>query len=154
MHRLPIHEKYSINDDDYSQSKLVTASLKMNFRYSQPTVPSWNSLTPLFHLGRAHFNLHLLLYLRSRRNWCFSESVVKSGEALMQLVVQLCGTSWYIDERKSQVQANLVAILKIRLTCWVIGKKISPPTLKLTAAPRSTNADVTIAHSVGYNTPQ
>ena len=41
--------------------------------------PHCANLTPLVHLGLAHFNFARLLYRRSSLNWCFSESFEKSG---------------------------------------------------------------------------
>lgn len=41
--------------------------------------PHCANLTPLVHLGLAHFNFARLLYRRSSLNWCFGESFEKSG---------------------------------------------------------------------------
>lgn len=42
-------------------------------------LPDCASLTNFVQFGLAHFNFDLLLYRRSRRNWCFVDSCVKSG---------------------------------------------------------------------------
>jgi hypothetical protein len=41
--------------------------------------PHCANLTPLVHLGLAHFNFARLLYRRSSLNWCLGESFEKSG---------------------------------------------------------------------------
>lgn len=57
-----------------------TRSSHRHLRLILPIVrPYCANLVPIIQFGRAHFSCARRLYRRSNRNWCFSESFVKSG---------------------------------------------------------------------------
>jgi hypothetical protein len=74
----PIHEEDSVRQDDCDTISHFSRCSD-HWQLLHVIAPHWTSFVPFFQPGRAQASCDRLLYRRSSLNWCFVESLVKSG---------------------------------------------------------------------------